>query len=101
MTTDQVAWLSVTTPDLAWSTEGELEVEANTSLGAWPSSFQPITLSAAAFITGGYVGSGGSVLPLSGLAYFGLASQENTLWQVISGASVTEDWSQNSVTVNP
>lgn len=101
MTTGQVVWMSVHTPDLAWNTQGELQVEANGSLGPAPSTFQPITFSFPTFMTDGYLGSGGDVLPLPLFAFFGVASAENTLWQVVPGASITEDWTHNTVTISP
>jgi hypothetical protein len=101
LTTGEVAWLSVYTPDLAWNTQGELDVEANTSLGPPPSGFQPIGFSDATFMTGGYWGSGATPWTLSALNDLGLVSAENTLWQVIPGAWLGTNWPQNLVAVYP
>jgi hypothetical protein len=101
MTTGEVAWLSVYTPDLAWNTQGELDVEANTSLGPPPSTFDPIGFTAPTFIVNGYVGSGGTELPLSFLNAFGMVSSENTLWQVVPGTTLGTNWPENLTAVYP
>ena len=101
MNTAQVAWLSVYTPDLAWNTQGELDVEANTSLGPWPSTFGPIGFSEPTFVAKGYLGSGGTPLPLWFLNALGLVSSENTLWQVVPGVTLGTNWPEDLVAVYP
>jgi hypothetical protein len=96
LTTGQsTGWMSVYTPDLAWNTEGQVMVESNASLGPSPVSFDPVTFAFPSFVRDGYVGTGGQVLPLSGLAFLGLVSEPASLAGTVPGVSFAEDWSMN------
>jgi hypothetical protein len=96
LTTGQsTGWMSVYTPDLAWNTEGQVMVESNTSLGPPPASFDPVTFAFPSFVRNGFVGTGGQVLPLNGLAFLGLVSEPTSLAGVVPGVSLAEDWALN------
>ena len=98
-TSQSTGWLDEYTPDLAANPSAEFLAEANTSLGAPPTSFDGIGFAYPEVVNDGYYGYGGNANALNVYDFFGWVSETNSLQSVIPGVWLSTYWPGNDIEV--